>query len=109
MTLFRYDDDLLTGMHAASTVGLSCADAMSTDASLWTTEDRQRLQPAQVLPVIPPIFRPVGGRVPRPNSTGPKKTLTNISTSLLSQPGTSSDIPVVHCTQFLYSTTDYVE
>ena len=41
MTLFRYDDDLLTGMHAASTVGLSCADAMSTDASLWTTEDRQ--------------------------------------------------------------------
>jgi hypothetical protein len=40
MTLFRYDDDLLTGMHAASSVVLSCAGAIGTDVAVWTTEDR---------------------------------------------------------------------
>ena len=43
MALFRDDDDLLTGMLAASTVALSCAGAMGTDAAVWTAEDRHDL------------------------------------------------------------------
>jgi hypothetical protein len=38
-----------------------------------------------------------------------KKTLMNISTSLLSLPGTSPDLPVVCCTQLLCSTPIFVE
>ena len=42
-------------------------------------------------------------------SKGLKKTLINISASLFSLPGTSPDIPVVRCTQFLCSATDFAE
>ena len=34
MTVFRYDYDLLAGMHTASTVALSCAGTISADAGV---------------------------------------------------------------------------
>jgi hypothetical protein len=43
MTLFRYDEELRTGMLAASTVALSCVGAMGIDAAVWTTEVRHDL------------------------------------------------------------------
>jgi hypothetical protein len=41
MTVFRHDYDLLTGMHAASTVALSCAVTNSAIATVPTMAERR--------------------------------------------------------------------
>ena len=41
MTVFRHDYDLLTGMHAASTVALPCAGTTSAIAAVWTMSERR--------------------------------------------------------------------
>jgi hypothetical protein len=41
MTVFRHDYDLLTGMHAASTLALSCAGTISAIAAVWTMSERR--------------------------------------------------------------------
>ena len=108
MTVFRHDYDLLTGMHAASTVALSCAGTISAIAAVWTmSERRSSRQPrcsgySANLPPHQWACAPAG-------SKGLKKTLINISASLFSLPGTSPDIPVVWRIQFRCSTTDFAE
>jgi hypothetical protein len=41
MTVFRYDYDLLAGMHAASTAALSCAGTGNAIAAGWMMPERR--------------------------------------------------------------------
>ena len=108
MTTFRYDYDSLAGMPAASTVALSCADTMSAKLPagprrrIATSGSPCACGYSAILPPQQWARAPAG-------SKGLKKNLINISASLLSLPGTSSDIPVVRCIQFCCSAIDFTQ
>ena len=66
MTVFRHDYDLLAGM-PASAVALSCAGTISGIVAVWTR--RSVAAPGNPdASGYPPSFRPISGRVPRPEA-----------------------------------------
>jgi hypothetical protein len=60
MTMFRHDD-LLAGMHAASTVVLSCAGTISTNASVWMQTERRGLSQPRCFRSFRQPSAPLGG------------------------------------------------
>jgi len=66
--MFRHDYDLLAGMRTASTVAFVVRGHDQRHSRRLDHAGASQLEASQMLPVIPPTFRPSSGRVPRPEA-----------------------------------------